>query len=118
MRLTDTFISGCRTYTSTIERRRISLFLSNPLGEATCSARLTVVEDKLHGKMLPKFLKKFDHVTVKEGEEARFTSVIIGEPRPDVIWLFDHKPISVSKLLVIWLRRNLIKCTEFCLITK
>ncbi|XP_053386642.1 muscle M-line assembly protein unc-89-like [Mercenaria mercenaria] len=68
--------------------------LNNPLGEATCSARLTVVEDKLHGKMLPKFLKKFDHVTVKEGEEARFTSVIVGEPRPDVTWLFDHKPIS------------------------
>ena len=73
-------------------------FLRNPLGEATCSARLTVIEDKLHGKMLPKFLRKFDHLNVKDGEEAKFSCVIVGEPKADVVWMYDHKPIPVSWL--------------------
>ena len=58
-----------------------------------------VVEDKLRGKMLPKFLRKFDHVTAREGEEVKFTAVVVGEPRPEVTWLFDHKPISVREIV-------------------
>ncbi|XP_052813115.1 uncharacterized protein LOC128240501 isoform X5 [Mya arenaria] len=68
--------------------------LKNTLGDAACSAKLIVVEDKLRGKMLPKFLRKFDHVNAKEGEEVKFTCVIVGEPRPEVQWMFEHKPIS------------------------
>ena len=55
-----------------------------------------MIEDKLRGKMLPKFLKKFDHVNAKEGEEAKFTCVVVGEPKPNVVWMYNHKPISVS----------------------
>ena len=73
-------------------------FFRNALGEATCSARLTVIEDKLHGRMLPKFLRKFDHLNVKDGEEAKFSCVIVGEPKADVVWMYDHKPIPVSVL--------------------
>ena len=49
--------------------------------------------------MLPKFLRKFDHLNIKDGEEAKFSCVVVGEPKADIVWMFDHKPIPVSSLL-------------------
>ena len=51
--------------------------------------------------MLPKFLRKFDHISAREGEEAKFTSVIVGEPKPNITWMYDHKPINVSTTQIV-----------------
>ncbi|KAK3083319.1 hypothetical protein FSP39_019350 [Pinctada imbricata] len=69
--------------------------IKNTLGEASCTAGLTVLDDKVKGvPMLPKFLKRIGDVTAHGGDEIIYEVVVVGEPRPKVSWLYNHKPIS------------------------
>ncbi|XP_062595919.1 titin-like isoform X3 [Saccostrea cucullata] len=72
-----------------------SCHLKNSLGEAVCSAGLTMLDQSIKGvPMLPKFLKRIDDVTSTAGGQMVYEVVAVGEPKPKVSWLYNHKPIS------------------------
>ncbi|XP_021352030.1 titin-like isoform X3 [Mizuhopecten yessoensis] len=76
---------------------KYACLLKNGLGEASCSAGITVIDKKIKGvPMLPKFLKKLCDVTAKTNEDFELEVVVVGEPKPKITWLYNHKPISGS----------------------
>ncbi|XP_069107585.1 twitchin-like isoform X2 [Argopecten irradians] len=76
---------------------KYACLLKNGLGEASCSAGITVIDKKIKGvPMLPKFLKKLCDVTAKTNEDFELEVVVVGEPKPKVTWQYNHKPISGS----------------------
>ncbi|XP_060079441.1 twitchin-like isoform X1 [Ylistrum balloti] len=76
---------------------KYACLLKNGLGEASCSAGITIIDKKIKGvPMLPKFLKKLCDVTAKTNEDFEFEVVVVGEPKPKITWQYNHKPISGS----------------------
>nr|XP_022325334.1 titin-like isoform X5 [Crassostrea virginica] len=74
---------------------KYSCHLKNSLGEALCSAGLTLLDQTIKGvPMLPKFLKRIDDATSTAGEQLVYEVVVVGEPKPKVTWLYNHKHIS------------------------
>jgi hypothetical protein len=79
--------------------------LKNALGVASCSAGLNVLNEKIKNvPVLPKFLKKISDQNMRTGEGVTFEVVVIGEPPPKVVWQLNHKPISVSNDVTMFVK--------------
>lgn len=80
---------------------------TNHEGEYTCKARSTAgsVETKAHlfveevsdatdlSSLLPKFVRKMEDHFVAESDQAVFSVMVTGKPRPEVTWLFNGQPL-------------------------
>ena len=62
---------------------------TNEHGSASCSAELLVKE----AIVMPEFKEKMKHITVTEGDTARFGVHVIGNPKPETEWSKGGKPI-------------------------
>uniref|UniRef100_A0A3P9M5Q9 Ig-like domain-containing protein n=1 Tax=Oryzias latipes TaxID=8090 RepID=A0A3P9M5Q9_ORYLA len=69
---------------------------TNSAGSATCQATLKVSVHKDKPFLPAKILTKPQSVTVAEGETAKFTCDIDGEPAPTVTWLHEKSQKSES----------------------
>ncbi|XP_059543625.1 myosin light chain kinase, smooth muscle isoform X1 [Myotis daubentonii] len=81
----------------------------NPLGQASCSARVTVHEKKSDGKSeyllptapskpaAPRFLQGLSDLKVMDGSQVTMTVQVSGNPPPEVIWLHDGNEIQESE---------------------
>ncbi|CAI9716214.1 titin-like [Octopus vulgaris] len=72
--------------------------ISNPLGEAICSARITVKSEKPHDiyEREPKFIRKLDDTRVHKGRNVCFECTTLGDPQPEIKWYFKGKEIKSS----------------------
>ncbi|XP_052827439.1 titin-like [Octopus bimaculoides] len=72
--------------------------ISNPLGEAICSARITVKSEKPHDiyEREPKFIRKLDDARVHKGRNVCFECTTLGDPQPEIKWYFKGKEIKSS----------------------
>ncbi|KAL1285343.1 Muscle M-line assembly protein [Trichinella pseudospiralis] len=48
----------------------------------------------------PEFLKVFDDAKVAVGGHVTFDCLLIGTPRPKVVWLFNNKPIDFEDVII------------------
>lgn len=62
---------------------------TNEHGSASCSAEVLVNE----AFAMPEFKEKMKHITVTEGDTARFDVHVIGNPKPQTEWSKGGKPI-------------------------
>lgn len=70
---------------------------TNEHGSASCSAELLVNE----AIVMPEFKEKMKHITVTEGDTARFDVHVIGNPKPVTEWSKGGKPIREGGRLKI-----------------
>ena len=66
-----------------------NLCLQNKFGEDECSCAVTVATK-------PKFTSRFTDQDVFRGEKVSLSCKLEGNPKPEIQWLFDKKPIIVS----------------------
>ncbi|ELK23349.1 Myosin light chain kinase, smooth muscle [Myotis davidii] len=81
----------------------------NPLGQASCSARVTVHEKKSDRKSeyllptapskpaAPRFLQGLSDLKVMDGSQVTMTVQVSGNPPPEVIWLHNGNEIQESE---------------------
>ncbi|XP_054569886.1 myosin light chain kinase, smooth muscle isoform X1 [Eptesicus fuscus] len=81
----------------------------NPLGQVSCSARVTVHEKKSNGKSeyllptapskpaAPRFLQGLSDLKVMDGSQVTMTVQVSGNPPPEVIWLHNGNEIQESE---------------------
>ncbi|KAK2186867.1 hypothetical protein NP493_186g03131 [Ridgeia piscesae] len=77
--------------------------VTNDAGEATCSATLFVMDEKIQEEVddtdmgvsyKPRFVKRFRDQDAVIGSSARLVCKTIGEPAPHVKWLKDGIPVA------------------------
>ncbi|XP_022670614.1 titin-like isoform X6 [Varroa destructor] len=78
----------------------------NKSGERRCDVTLTVIERELI--VPPKFVERFQHVNVQEGEPVSLHCRAVGTPMPQLLWLKDGVQIHSAPPHV------LIEATEGC----
>ncbi|XP_071955598.1 hemicentin-2-like isoform X2 [Antedon mediterranea] len=66
--------------------------ISNPVGTATSTARLTVIGEN----RLPHIVEPLDPITVYAGENVQLKCANKGDPAPNVTWLFEAAPITTG----------------------
>lgn len=73
--------------------------ISNPLGEAICSSKITVKSEKPHTiyEREPKFIRKLDDTKVHKGRNVCFECTTLGDPQPEIKWYFKGKEIKVEQ---------------------
>nr|XP_036868996.1 myosin light chain kinase, smooth muscle isoform X3 [Manis javanica] len=81
----------------------------NPLGQVSCSARVTVHEKKSDGKgkyflpaspskpVAPTFLQGLSDLRVMDGSQVTMTVQLSGNPPPEVVWLHNGNEIQESE---------------------
>ena len=65
----------------------------NELGEASCTATLSIVEESIK----PEFIQKMKHVEATEGHEAEFIVEVDGTPLPEIRWLKKKEVLEESE---------------------
>ena len=45
-------------------------------------------------KSSPKFIQEIREVRIKEGMKARFEAIFAGNPRPQIVWLFNGEELQ------------------------
>ncbi|GAB1597543.1 obscurin-like [Argonauta hians] len=72
--------------------------ISNPLGEASCRAKITVKSEKPEEiyQREPKFIRKLDDAKAHKGRNVCFECTTLGEPAPEIKWYFKGKEIKDS----------------------
>ncbi|CAJ0570275.1 unnamed protein product, partial [Mesorhabditis spiculigera] len=71
---------------------RYSAIAKNTIGEATTAANFAVIRDYVP----PEFIEKLRNIEVKEKENATYTVVVKGDPKPTVEWLKDGQPVQLD----------------------
>lgn len=84
--------------------------IANKMGQATTSANITLVGEKILPKTIkaepPKFLKKLDKKNVVEGDAVQLEVVVTGTPKPSVKWTLDKEPVEETKRVHILVQGN------------
>ncbi|CAL1297366.1 unnamed protein product [Larinioides sclopetarius] len=71
---------------------------TNKHGEKACSAPLKVISKDIEGqqKSSPSFVSPLSDLKVQEGDTFKLEATVSGNPIPEVRWLLDDQPISIS----------------------
>ena len=74
----------------------------NELGEASCTATLSIVEESRK----PEFIQTMNHIEATEGHEAEFIVEVDGTPLPEIRWLKKKELLEESEKYQILIEKG------------